>query len=95
MTVHQQPDMNALLDDMGRVTLWPSKRSLQLQALYYLAAQFEVGRDYTEREVNALLNRYHTFDDAALLRRELFEQGYINREKDGSRYWRTPKTTLY
>ena len=50
---------------------------------------------YTEKEVNAILNRCHTFEDWALLRRELFERGYLNRERDGSTYWRTPKTTLF
>ncbi|MBC6938266.1 MAG: DUF2087 domain-containing protein [Chloroflexi bacterium] len=87
-------ELAALLDGEGRVLRWPSKRSIQRQVIDYLAGKFEIGRDYTEREVNALLNRHHTFDDAALLRRELFELGYLNREKDGSKYWRTPNTRL-
>lgn len=68
---------------------------MQRLVLDYLASRFECGRVYTESEVNVLLRQWHTFDDWALLRRELFEQGYLNREKDGSRYWLTPDTRLY
>jgi hypothetical protein len=82
------------LDSEGRLIAWPSKRSLQRIALDYLASKFEVGHVYTEKEVNALLNQHHTFGDAALLRRELFELGKLNRERDGSAYWATPNTKL-
>ena len=55
--------------------------------LKYLATQFELGVLYTEREVNALLNQDHTFGDPALLRRELFERGLVDRVPNGSAYW--------
>jgi hypothetical protein len=80
------------LDSEGRLTLWPSKRALQLAALDYLASKFEANRVYSEKEVNALLNQHHTFNDVALLRRELYERGLLNRAKDGSEYWHTPRT---
>lgn len=83
------------LDDEGRVTRWPTRRNKaagQTLILEYLATKFEAGRTYTEKEVNAILNQFHTFEDWALLRRELFENGYLNREKDGSTYWATPNT---
>lgn len=80
------------LDDDGRITRWPGKKHVADQEviLAYLADKFEVGRNYTEREVNAILKQYHTFADWALLRRELFERGYLNRLADGTQYWRTP-----
>ncbi len=87
-------EVKALLDGEGRITRWPSKRSIQLLVLDYLATRLETGRQYTEKELNALLNRWHTFGDPALLRRELFELGRVNRSKDGSAYWATPKTQL-
>ena len=34
-----------------------------------------------------LLLQHHTFGDPALLRRELFERGLVDRVKDGSAYW--------
>jgi len=80
------------LDSEGRLTLWPSKRTLQEAALDYLAAKLEAGKVYSEKEINTLLGQLHTFNDAALLRRELYERGLLNRTKDGSEYWRTPQT---
>ena len=80
------------LDAEGRLTLWPSKRTLQLLALDYLATKLEPRCVYSEKEINALLNSWHTFGDPALLRRELYERGLLNRAKDGSEYWRTPNT---
>jgi hypothetical protein len=77
------------LDKQGRVKTWPSRqhKRLQREVLEYLAAKFEKGRHYSEREVNALLNRHHTFGDPALLRRELIEAGLLVRKRDGSAYW--------
>ncbi|MBL8118575.1 MAG: DUF2087 domain-containing protein [Anaerolineae bacterium] len=91
-------DLTALknhLDSEGRLQTWPSKRALQLVALQYLATRFEPGKIYTEREVNNLLNQWHTFTDPALLRRELFDSGLLNRQKDGAEYWHTPHTKIY
>ena len=76
------------LNETGQVTTWPAKRKKKLSVLEYLAGQFAFGRQYGEREVNALLNRFHTFEDHAMLRRELFDQGFLDRTPDGSAYWR-------
>lgn len=77
------------LDKQGRVKTWPSRKQLASQpaVLLYLAEKFEANRQYTEKEVNAILNKWATFGDWALLRRELFDAGYLNRKKDGSIYW--------
>lgn len=84
------------LDEEGRVTRLPGKRSqAHLPHLYaYFAARFEAGRTYTEREVNELLNRYHTFEDPATLRRELFDRGFLGREKNGSAYWLVERASV-
>ncbi len=82
------PEYRRLLDDAGRVRRWPSKRKEQLLVLDYLAARIEVGREYTEAEINALLGRWHTFEDPAILRRSLFNRGLLDRTPDGARYWR-------
>lgn len=60
-----------------------SQRRLQV-VLRWLAEQFEPGRRYPEREVNALIKRYHP--DCAALRRSLIDFGYMTREHDV--YWR-------
>ena len=59
----------------------------KLQAvLRYVVNVFETGRQYTEKEVNELLSEYH--EDTAQLRRELVEQGLMDREGGGGKYWR-------
>jgi len=86
------------LDEHGRVTRFPiSKKYRKDQAIIldYLAEKFEIGKIYTEREVNELLRQWHTFEDWAILRREMFERGLINRKLDCSEYWRTSSTKLY
>ncbi len=75
-------------DADGRLRTLPKRGPKRDAALAYLAAKFETGRDYTEREVNALCERWHTFGDCFILRRELVEAGLLRRERDGSRYWR-------
>lgn len=83
-------ELQRYLDEQGRVKEWPSKRNkgkFQKLVLEYLATKFEVGIIYTETQVNAIVNDHHTFGDPALLRREMFERGLINRERDGSAYW--------
>jgi hypothetical protein len=95
--MEDQNPLKKYLDEEGRVTRWPGHKFSADRKLIvaYLAEKFETGREYTEREVNDILNRHHTFEDWALLRRELYEQGYMNRAKDGTRYWRTPDVKLY
>lgn len=97
MTESIEAILKNYLDEHGRITEWPGKkkRHVQRAMLEYLRAQFEPGIVYTEKQVNEILQRFHTFDDWAMLRREMFEQGLLNREKDGSAYWVTPRTKLY
>lgn len=76
------------LDEEGRVTQLPRKQAQRLAVLAYLAEKFELGRDYREREVNALCDSITTMNDCFLVRRELTDSGLIKRERDGSRYWR-------
>lgn len=76
------------LDAERRVCRLPVKRDKRVCVLAYLAEKFALGRDYTEKEVNAFLSEWHTFDDFFLLRRELVDNGMLARERNGSRYWR-------
>ncbi len=80
------------LDEEGRVTRWPGGKGKTEEhkiILEYLASKFADGVIYSEREVNDILKRFHTFEDWAMLRRELFERGYLNRTSNGTQYWRT------
>lgn len=57
--------------------------------LAFLAARFAPGRQYAEREINALLLQWHTYNDPATLRRALYDERLLDRTSDGGRYWRT------
>ena len=76
------------LDADGKLKQWPAKQTMREEACAYLAQQFQFGRDYTERDVNAIIASNHTFGDYFLLRRALIESGYLCRTPDGSRYWK-------
>jgi len=75
------------LDEQFRLKAFPTKQKMQNYTLHYLASKFSKEKLYTEKEVNELLNKWHTFQDAALLRRELYDRGYLDRESNGSKYW--------
>ena len=86
----EQPvELRRFLDAAGRVRSWPAKAKDQQHVLAYLASQFENDREYSEKEVNALLNRWQTCADAATLRRALYDNRLLDRTRDGSRYWRS------
>lgn len=75
------------LDSQGRLISYPSKHKMKIYALFFFAEKFDQSVRYTEKEVNELLSRYHTFDDPCLLRRELYNKRILNRASDGSVYW--------
>lgn len=77
------------LDAQGRLAQWPVKQSIQGVATAYLVAKFEVGRRYSEAEVNAVLDSWHLFNDPACLRRAMVEWERMDRTSDGSAYWLT------
>lgn len=90
----QSIKIDQFLDSAGRVTQLPSKQKKKLAVLEYLAEKFELGNTYSERQVNEVCNRWHTFGDCFILRRELVDNGYLDRERDGSKYWRVAENTL-
>ncbi len=77
------------LNKHRQVSVWPAKDAGRVVVLDYLIEKFDRGTNYSEVEVNQILKQWHTFEDWALLRRELFDRGYFEREPDGTRYRRT------
>ncbi|HNB86837.1 MAG TPA: DUF2087 domain-containing protein, partial [Anaerolineales bacterium] len=77
--------LKAHLNADGSIKQIPAQPKLQA-ILNYLVGFFEFGTNYTEKEVNTIIRRFHI--DTAGLRRDLIEAGLLNRESDGSRYWR-------
>jgi biotin operon repressor len=72
-----------------RLQKQPKMGKKWLVILRWLASLFEVGRQYTEPEVNAILKAVH--EDYARLRRDLISFGHMARENSGKSYWRTPE----
>ena len=83
-------DLKNFLDADHKLIQFPAKRKMKLQALFYLASKFDKEKVYTEKEVNDLLNQWHTFGDPATLRRELYNHMFLNREPSGASYWLEP-----
>ncbi len=69
----------------GRVTEIPTKAAKRRIVLERIALEFEPGRRYDEREVNAIVGAF--FNDHAALRRYLVDEGFLDREAGA--YWRT------
>jgi hypothetical protein len=87
-------ELRPFVDEFGRVAQWPVRQKVQRMAVTYLASRFDAEREYSEREVNELLNEWHTFGDWALLRRVLCDWGYMAREPNGSRYRLLPAASV-
>jgi len=80
-------DILKLLNEDGKVFRWPKKKEEKIAVLIYLNTKFEEGKEYSENEVNELINKWHSFKDYALLRREMFDNYLLERTKDGKKYW--------
>lgn len=72
----------------GRLVSIPTQKAKLLIVLDRLAQEFEPGRRYPEREINATLRPFH--DDVAALRRHLVDNELMSREK--GEYWRSGGT---
>ncbi|MCG8353618.1 MAG: DUF2087 domain-containing protein, partial [Chloroflexales bacterium] len=70
--------------DGDLLTQIPSTRKKRSVILKWLANRFELGVQYPEKEVNAIIKRHHP--DTATLRRELIANKLMQRE--GGVYWR-------
>jgi hypothetical protein len=75
-------------DDAGRLVRLPNKLSVQQMTMWALWTKFMANRKYTEKEVNAITNAFHTFGDQATLRRELVNMKLLGRKSDCSQYWK-------
>ncbi|CAN5522371.1 hypothetical protein BH23CHL2_BH23CHL2_07850 [soil metagenome] len=68
----------------GLLVQLPGQRRRWQVVLGWLAKQFEPGRSYPESEVNEILGAI--YEDYALLRRQLVDEGFMARER--GIYWR-------
>ena len=83
--------MNKLLNEFDKIIRWPKKPSVKKIVINWLSNKFNGETKYSEKEVNKILDRHHSFNDIALLRRELISRKFLSRKDDGSEYWKTNK----
>lgn len=81
-------DLLPFLDKNGRLISLPAKHKKKLLALWYLAGKIEAGQEYSEPEINDLLDEWTLFHDPATLRRELYNKRLLDRTTDCRRYWK-------
>lgn len=74
------------LAEDGRIAQLPTNRRKLDVILRYLVEQFDYDRKYTEKEVNEIIGAFN--EDISGLRRDLISVGFLDRERDGSAYWR-------
>ncbi len=86
LDAYDQKVLKNTLDAEGRIKQLPSQFKKFKVVVRYVLDAFEVDRRYSEKEVNAIIARYHA--DTAAIRREMVEQGWMARAADGGTYWR-------
>jgi len=79
------------LNPDGTLKQLPPMGNKLLIILNFIVDAFEFDTDYTEKEVNTILRRFHV--DTAALRRYLVDYRLMARESDGTRYWRVKEET--
>lgn len=73
----------------GKLKAIPAQRKKREIILRHIVQSFEYGQRYPERELVAILEKFH--HDTALLRRELIGYGFL--ERQNSVYWRPDRST--
>jgi hypothetical protein len=76
-----------LLDAEGKVKRWPKKKTEKDAVLHYIHEKIEKNKIYTEKEINEIILRWHSFNDYALIRRMLYDNFLLERTPDGRQYW--------
>ena len=80
-------NLSSIISPDGIVLRWPRKKEEKLAVLDYLITKFEAGVEYKEIQVNMILKKWHSFGDHALLRRELYDNFYMDRNPEKGIYW--------
>ena len=75
----------------GSLKQIPPMGNKLLIVLNFIVDAFAFDTNYTEKEVNTILRRFHV--DTAALRRYLVDYRIMARESDGTKYWRVKEET--
>jgi predicted transcriptional regulator len=74
--------------DGDQITTLPTGYKRELAILKWLINFFDEDVQYTEKEVNEIIQQHYV--DASTLRRAFVDNGLMEREGGGGKYWRTP-----
>ena len=80
--------MEKLINELDEIVRWPKKPSDKAKVIQLLSTKFEYEIKYTEKEINTIIDKFHLFEDIALLRRELVSKKKLKRTDNGSEYWK-------
>jgi len=72
-------------DNKLKIKNFPAKEKRKIIIMQKLIQDFEQGKNYTEKEVNALLKQY--YEDYVSVRRCMVQYGFLDRDEMGTRYW--------
>ena len=82
--IKKEVNISAFLDEKGKIRQWPAAGKTKIAVVGYLAGKFEKDRIYNEKEVNEIINQWHTFNDYFLLRRSLIDYKFMGRTRNGA-----------
>ena len=81
--------MYKLINELEGMLRWPKNPSEKHLVIKWLSKKIKFDKKYSEKEINEIIKQNHSFDDIALLRRELISKKFLTRKNDGSIYWKT------
>ena len=77
-----------MINEHDQITRWTKKASDKELVITFLGTKFENNHNYSEKEINRMIENYHLFEDTTLLRRELISRKILSRHDDGTKYWK-------
>lgn len=84
MDAYDQKVVKNFTNPDGTLKTIPGQRKKLIAVLQYMLPEFESGKQYQEKEVNQILERFH--EDYAQLRRDMIDTGLMKREN--GIYWK-------
>lgn len=84
MDAYDQKVVKNFTNPDGTLKTIPGQRKKLIAVLQYMLPEFESGKQYQEKDVNQILERFH--EDYAQLRRDMIDTGLMKREKGV--YWK-------
>lgn len=73
------------MDENRALKSYPSKEKKKVILLGEIIKNFNIGKKYTEKEINRVLKRI--YEDYVTIRRALIQYGFLDRSRDCSEYW--------